>query len=276
MVTTFDHLDATYKYIEKWIYKRDQPDTNNNDDMKFKGCNSFDDDGENGIDNCAEDDFPPEIDTSLFLASCGSDRFLFNTIEHGKACIEDHVIVSDDCSTKISVQVSGVTDPASSLPAVDVDACSTRRFFEITATENRCQDQSKKQVSIIYDSHNVMTSTVCNLSNHLGKAPELDISRAIELCTKTFFKDTNVAERCVKDHVRGSSECRKVSVDVTSKASADSFFSGTSMCTETRNVTVSQVLTSSYVGLGALVFIALVLFKIYLSCSHLFVSFPSS
>ena len=91
-----------------------------------QGCDSRDNDCDQIVDDCSEDQFPPEIFTGQVQASCTEKWYQSN--EEATKCVHDHVRIEDDCASELALTNTALEgecrDVAITVSAVD--ECSNR------------------------------------------------------------------------------------------------------------------------------------------------------
>ena len=202
------------------------------------GCDGIDNDCNKIIDECDEDEINPTIDLSQVHAACSMDKFLFKDPESAKDCILNHVIASDDCQALVKVNDRKVELQETGSSIHPVDMCVNVKTYEITATEEVCEKETKATFEIAYDPIGYMAKSVCDMTNAWGERPLIDVTDAINQCTGRFFRTVEDAKACVTKYVTASAVCREVSLVVGSPAALSP--SDLSAVTDTFDIPVSS------------------------------------
>lgn len=99
-----------------------------------QGCDSRDNDCNQIVDDCAEDQFPPEIFIGQAQASCAEKWY--QSSEEAIACAQDHVRIEDDCASELArsntaLDLQGECRDVS-ITVRAVDECSNRNQKSIS------------------------------------------------------------------------------------------------------------------------------------------------
>lgn len=91
-----------------------------------QGCDSRDNDCDQVVDDCSEDQFPPEIFAGQAQASCTEKWYQNN--EEAIKCIQDHVRIEDDCASELALTNTALEGECRdvSITVSAVDECSNR------------------------------------------------------------------------------------------------------------------------------------------------------
>lgn len=75
--------------------------------LRGRGCDGIDNncDKDFQVDECNEDQTPPEIDITVALVECSSGGKIFSSLEDANACVEKYISALDDCR-EVEVSVS--------------------------------------------------------------------------------------------------------------------------------------------------------------------------
>lgn len=115
------------------------------------GCDGIDNNCDFERDECAEDTFPPKIDSTLARSECGAEDKYFDSEEAAEECILARTTATDDCgevtgSVNVTFETQGKCTPA----------------IKYTAKEFRCMGESFEEIIVKVDS--TPPTVICDLT----------------------------------------------------------------------------------------------------------------